>query len=86
MADNRSNAGSDVNRIPGVTLDASGFIHTSYGSYHPVTGEGLPINAPKELQRRILIALIRDGEDSGIAEAFDLDRFMAEQFPTSEAQ
>ena len=28
MADNRSNAGSDVNRIPGVTLDASGFIHT----------------------------------------------------------
>jgi len=80
MAGNRSNAASHVDRLPGVMLDASGFIHTPYGSYHPVTCEGLPISAPTELQRQILIALIRDGEDSGI-EDFDLDRSMAEQFP-----
>ena len=71
-----SNAGSHVNRIPSVTLDDAGFIHTLYGSYHPVTGEGLPIDAPEELMRQILIALIRDGEDSPLVE-FDLDEFMA---------
>jgi hypothetical protein len=70
-----SNAGSHVNRIPGVTLDESGFIHTPYGSYHPATGEGSPIDAPKELMRQILIALIRDGEESGPAAEFDWDEF-----------
>ena len=71
-----SNAGSHVNRIPGVTLDDAGYVHTAYGSYHPVTGEGLPINAPDELMRKILIALIDDGIDSGIAEEFDFDEFL----------
>lgn len=74
--DRMSNAGSHVNRIPGVTLDEEGFIHTAYGSYHPITGEGLPINAPDELMRKILIAQIDDGLDSGIAEGFDLDEFL----------
>ena len=59
---------SHVDRIEGVKLDASGTIHTLYGSFDPVTGEGLPIAAPKELMREILIALIRDGEESGLAE------------------
>ena len=71
-----SNAGSHVNCISGVTLDGSGFIHTPYGSYHPVTGEGLPIDAPKELMREILVALLRDGEESGPAQPFDFDDFI----------
>ena len=75
--DCESNADSHVNRIPGVTLDDAGFVHTAYGSYHPVTGEGLPIDAPDELMRQILIALIDDGIDSGIAEEFDWDDFLA---------
>ena len=37
--------GSHVNRIPSITLDDLGYIHTVYGSYHPVTEEGLPIDA-----------------------------------------
>jgi len=37
-----SNAGSHVNRIPGVTLDESGFIHTPYGSYHPPSAKVYP--------------------------------------------
>ena len=74
--DGGSNAGSHVNRIPGVTLDGSGFIHTSYGSYHPDHGEGLPIDAPKEPMREILIALLRDGEESGAAQPFDFDDFI----------
>jgi hypothetical protein len=65
MADCGSNLGSHVSRIPGVRLDDAGFIHTPYGSYHPVTGEGLPIDAPKELTRQIQIALIDDGLDRG---------------------
>ena len=73
-----SNAGSHVNSIPGVAIDDAGFIRTSYGSYHPVTGEGLPIDAPKELMREILIALLLDGEESGPAEPFDFDEFMKE--------
>ena len=73
-----SNAGSHVNRIPNVSIDDTGFIHTNYGTYHPVTGEGLPIDAPKELIREILIALLRDGEESGFAEDFDLNTFLAE--------
>lgn len=72
-----SNANSHVNRIPGVTLDDAGFVHTRYGSYHPVTGEGLPINVPDELMREILLALIDDGLQSGIAENFDFDEFVA---------
>ena len=70
------NGGSHVNSIPGVTIDDAGFIHTDYGSYHPVTGEGLPVNAPKELMRQILIALIDDGLDSGPAEEFDWSDFV----------
>ena len=72
-----SNAGSHVNRIPGVRLDDAGFIHTAYGSYHPVTGQGLPIDASDELMRQILIALIDDGIESGITEEFDLKEFVA---------
>lgn len=75
-----SNAGSHVNRIPGVSLDDAGFIHTAYGSYHPVTGEGLPVNAPDELMRQIPIALLRDGEDSGPAEGFDMKQWIVERF------
>lgn len=73
-----SDAGSHVNRIPDVSIDDVAFIHTIYGAYHPVTGEGLPIDAPKELMREILIALMRDGEESGFAEDFDLNTFLAE--------
>jgi len=69
---------SHVNDIDGVTIDEEGVIHTPYGSYHPTTGEGLPINAPKKLMHEILIALIRDGEESGIAEDFDFDEFINE--------
>ena len=71
-----SNAGSPGNRIPGVTLDDSGFIHTLCGYYHPVNGEGLPIDAPNELMYEILIALLRDGEESGLAEPLDFDDFI----------
>ena len=73
-----SNAGSHVNRIPGVKLDDAGIFHTPFGSYHPATGEGLPIDAPKELMRKILIALLRFGEESGLVEPFDFDDFMKE--------
>lgn len=76
----RSRAGSHVNRIAGVTLDETGFIHTAYGSYHPVTGEGLPIDAPDELMREILTALIHDSLDSGPAVEFDFDEFMKRKF------
>ena len=69
---------SYVNDIDGVTIDEEGVIQTPYGSYHPTTGEGLPINAPKDLMREILIALIRDGEESGIAKDFDFDEIIAE--------
>ena len=82
----RSIASSHVNRIEGVSLDESGFIHTEYGSYHPVTGEGLPINAPRELMRKILAALLQDSLDSGPARSFDLDTFMERKFgPDSNA-
>lgn len=76
----KSNAGSHVNLIPRVSLDDAGFIHTDYGSYHPVTAEGLPIDAPDELMRQILIALLRDGEDSGPAVEFDMKRWIVERF------
>ena len=78
-----SRAGRNVNLIPGVSQDEDGVIHTPYGSYHPVTGEGLPIDAREELMRAILIALIDDGLESGPAKPFDWDAFMAEQFPDS---
>lgn len=64
---------SHVNDIEGVAIDADGVIHTPYGWYHPVTGEGLPIDAPKELICEILLALICDGEDSALTEPRDLD-------------
>lgn len=70
-----------MNLIPGVTQDHAGVVHTPYGSYNPVTGEGLPIGAPKELMRDIAIALIQDGLESGPAEEFDWDAFVTEQFP-----
>lgn len=73
-----TNAASHVNRIPGVHLDEAGFIHTQFGTYHPVTSEGLPINAPDELMQKILVALIEDGIDSGPAEEFDLDQLVRE--------
>ena len=71
------NAASHVNRIPGVRIDDDGMVHTEYGSYHPVTGKGLPIDAPPALMQKILLALARDGEDSGPAENFDWDAFLA---------
>jgi hypothetical protein len=67
-----------VNCIPDVRLDDDGFVHTEFGSYHPVTGEGLPTEAPGALMDRILVALIDDGLDSGAAEDFDFDMFLAE--------
>ena len=42
-----SRAGRNVNLIPGVSQDEAGVVHTAYGSYNPVTGEGLPIDAPE---------------------------------------
>ena len=76
MVDGDANSASHVNRIPGVSLDAAGFVHTPYGTYHPVTGEGLPIDAPDELMRSILLALIDDGLASGIVGDFDIDAFI----------
>lgn len=73
-----ANAASHINRIPDVHLDEAGFIHTQFGTFHPVTGEALPINAPEELMRKILLALIDDGIASGPAEEFDLDAFVRE--------
>ena len=78
-----SRAGRNVNLIPGVSQDEAGVIHTPYGSYDPVTGEGLPIDAPEELMRKILAALIQDGLESGPAEQFDWDAFIAERFPNA---
>lgn len=75
-----SNANSHVNRIPDVTQDEAGFIHTAYGSYHPVTGEGLAFEMPETLKLEILRALIQDGEDSGPAVEFDWNEFVAERF------
>jgi len=72
-----------VNLIPGVTQDDAGVIHTPHGSYDPVTGEGLPIDAPEELMGKILTALIQDSLESGPAEPFDWDAFMAERFPNA---
>jgi hypothetical protein len=76
----RSKAMSHVNRIPGVTQDDTGFIHTAYGSYHPVTGEGDAFHMPEELKVEILRALIQDSLDSGPSVPFDLDHFMTEKF------
>jgi len=59
---------------------ADGTIHSPYGSFHPVTGEGLPIDAPQEFMDDILRELIQQGLDSGLAEDFDLDEFMREKF------
>lgn len=73
-----TNAASHVNRIPGGHINEAGFIHTAYCTYHPVTGEGHPINAPYELMQKILVALIDDGIASGPAEEFDLDAFVRE--------
>ncbi len=71
-------AQSHVNDIERVSIDHDGVIHTPYGSYHPVTGEGLPIDAPEELMRDIEAALVRDGEDSGPPQPLDWDAFLAE--------
>jgi len=76
----RSRAGRNVNLIPGVSQDEAGVIHTPYGTYDPVTDVGLPIDAPEGLMRKILIALIRDGEESGPAEPFDWDGFIERKF------
>lgn len=76
--ENHSNAQSHVNRIPGVTLDDAGYIHTAYGSYHPVTGEGYTFDIPEDLALEILKALLQDGIDSGPAKPFDLDTFLEE--------
>ena len=59
---------------------ADGTIHSPYGSFHPVTGEGLPIDAPQEFMDDILRELIQQGLDSGPAEPFDFDAFMKEKF------
>ena len=75
-----SNANSHVNRILGVSLDDEGYVHTAYGRYHPVTGEGLPIVAPDALMKQIFTALIDDGLDSGIDEDFDLDMLIEQSF------
>ena len=75
-----SNRNSHVDRIHGVSLDHAGFVHTPYGTYHPVTGEGLPIDAPDELMRAILLALIDDGLASGIAKDFDIGAFVELEF------
>ena len=80
--ESHSNAESHVNRIPGVKLDDAGFIHTAYGSYHPVTGEGHTFEIPKALEVEILKALIQDGIDSGPARPFDIGAWFDEKFDT----
>lgn len=57
-----------------------GVIHSPYGSFHPVTGDGLPIDAPQDFMDDILRELIQQGLDSGPAEPFDLDEFMKKKF------
>lgn len=69
----RPAANSHVNRIQRVTLDESGMVHTEYGSYNPVTGEGLLIDASRELIHEVLATLLQDGLDSGPAEHVDID-------------
>lgn len=71
-----SNCDSHVNRIPGVSLEDAGFVHTRFGSYHPVTEEGLSIDAPREITQQILVALISDSEVVGPEEPFDWDHLL----------
>ena len=80
MVDGDANSASNLSRIPGVSLDATGFVHTPYGTYHPVTGKGLPIDAPNELMRAILLALIDDGLASGFVDDFDFEEFIEREF------
>jgi antitoxin ParD1/3/4 len=65
--------------------DANGFIHGPYGSFNPVTGEGMPFEAPPEYMHEILRQLIQEGLDSGPAEPFDFDEFMDEMFGTRDS-
>jgi hypothetical protein len=71
---------SHVNRIPQVSIDDAGFIHTACGSYHPVTGEGDALDMPEAMKMDILRALIHDSLDSGPAELHDWDAFMKRKF------
>ena len=58
-----------------MSRDDERIILTPVIAYHPVNGEGLPIDAPDELMRAILLALIDDGLASGIAKDFDIGEF-----------
>lgn len=40
-------------------------IHSSYGRFNPVTGEGLPIDAPVEFMLATMNDLLREGLISG---------------------
>lgn len=47
--------------VAGCQQDEWGVIHSPYGAFNPVTGEGLPIAAPAGLMERVLEDLIRQG-------------------------
>lgn len=61
--------------------DEHGVIHSPYGSFNPVTGEGYPIDAPKQFMDEILHELIQEGLDSGIDNEFDIGQWLTESFP-----
>ena len=67
-----------TNHLTTLKRDADGRIHSRWGAFNPVTGEGLPIDAPQEFMDEILQELLQEGEDSGPAEPFDFDAFMEE--------
>jgi hypothetical protein len=71
-------------RSPDSIQDENGFIHGPYGSFHPATGQGLPIDAPEEYMREVLIRLIEESIASGPAVPFDMKTWMDEKFGPEE--
>lgn len=69
-------------RIANCEQDENGMIDSPYGMFNPVTGEGLPIEAPDGFMRQVLQDLIQAGLDSGIDESFDIDGLMQRNFGT----
>ncbi|MEP7221237.1 MAG: hypothetical protein ABI673_01075 [Novosphingobium sp.] len=66
--------------IAGCQQDENGVIHSPYGAFNPVTGEGLPIDAPPEFMEQALRDLLHEGLDSGPARPFDWDELERMKF------
>ena len=64
----------------GCQQDEYGVVHSPYGAFNPVTGEGLPIDAPPAFMRQVLHDLLQEGLDSGPARPFDWEKFEREGF------